>query len=160
MADNATDLLSKAIASQRQATILDKAPSKSEEKTEEKEEPQRYKVRCTHCHEMMDLNDNDLLPYRTDDATSETGDSDEDNSGDSTDDDDELTEEEREEYAKDPKSALSAAIAKAAKRDDDNADSNHLDSKVAALKQKYSDRVLNIPEQIMIKRGIDPFEED
>jgi hypothetical protein len=123
------------------------------EKTEEQEEPKRYKVRCTHCNKLMDLTDNDLLSYRTDDETSETGDDD------STDDDDDLTEEEREEYAKDRKSALAAAIAKAAKRSADKTGSNELDSKVAALKQKYSDRLLDIPEQIMIKRGIDPVED-
>jgi phage terminase large subunit GpA-like protein len=112
--DNATDLLSKAIASRRQATILDKQtppPSSKEEKTEKEERDlQRYKVRCTHCNELMDLTDNDLLPYRTDDETSETGNDDDDKN------DDELTEEEREEYGKDRKGALAGAIANAAKR--------------------------------------------
>src|SRR5258708_2735623 len=78
----------------------------AEEKTgepEKTEDLQHYKVRCTHCNELMDLTDNDLLSYRTDDESSETGESDDDE--DQDDDDGDLTEEEREECAKDRRSA-------------------------------------------------------
>jgi hypothetical protein len=100
MPDNATDLLSKAIAAKIAAR--GQAPVKAEE-TEEKHS-HSYKMACPACQAAIQFSDEDLDSWRTSDETSEVDNDDDSNEGDDGDADDDgddsLTEEEKEEYGR------------------------------------------------------------
>jgi hypothetical protein len=108
MADDATDLLSKAIGAKIAAR--GQAPVKAEAEPEKKHS-HSYKMSCPSCQATVQFSDEDLDGWRTSDETSETENDDDVEEGEEDDDDDELDE--------DRKSALAASIIKAAKNKND-----------------------------------------